>query len=118
MEILDYCTSGGKNVIMDYILSQPIADRTLLLDIRKTIREKGLDSFSLLNTRQLKGKLYEIKVTQNRIMYIIANQEQVYFLHICKKQKGKTEKQELKKSYHTRQRRKLIVGGIDHVCKE
>ena len=29
-----------------------------------------------------------MKISQERIMYIIQNQESVYFLHICKKQKG------------------------------
>ena len=31
-------------------------------------------------------------------MYIIQDQDAVYFLHICKKQKGKAEKQELEKA--------------------
>jgi len=31
-------------------------------------------------------------------MYVIADAESVYFLHACKKQKGKTEKFELEKA--------------------
>ena len=31
-------------------------------------------------------------------MYVIADQGSVYFLNICRKQKGKTEKQELEKA--------------------
>lgn len=31
-------------------------------------------------------------------MYVIADAENVYFLHICKKQKGKAEKHELEKA--------------------
>lgn len=31
-------------------------------------------------------------------MYVIRDQDSVYFLNICKKQKGKAEKQELEKA--------------------
>ena len=52
-------------------------------------------AFQELNTRQLWGKLYEIKYTENRIMYIIKDGDNVYCLHACRKQKGKTEKFDL-----------------------
>ena len=52
-------------------------------------------AFQALNTRQLRGKLYEIKYSTNRIMYVIKDEENVYFLHACQKQKGKAEKFEL-----------------------
>ena len=32
-------------------------------------------------------------------MYVIMNKDAVAFLHICKKQKGKAEKQDLEKHY-------------------
>ncbi len=98
MNILDYATAGGKNIIMSYINSLPGNERAEILEIRAEIREAGLDAFAKLNTRQLRGKLYEIKASQNRIMYVIIDNMNVAFLHICKKQKGKAEKQELKKA--------------------
>ena len=58
----------------------------------------GLDAFEKLNTRQLRGKLWEIKFSQTRLMYVIINKDGVAFLHICKKQKGKAEKQEIDKA--------------------
>ena len=54
--------------------------------------------FQLLATRQLYKKLWEIKISQERIMYVIRDQESVFFLNICKKQKGKAEKQELERA--------------------
>ena len=83
---------------MEYINSQPIKDRTLLLETRKYIRDKGMAAFSILNVRHLRGKLYEIKVEQNRVMYVVADMDTVYFLHICKKQKGKAEKVDIDKA--------------------
>ena len=52
MEIFDYTTAGGKNLIMEYILSQPVKDKTVLLAARKLIRTRGVKAFSMLNTRQ------------------------------------------------------------------
>ena len=98
MEIYDYKTSGGKNLIMDYIESLSKPEKLELLDIRAEIRKSGLDAFEKLDTRQLRGKLWEIRVSQTRVMYVIIDKDGVAFLHICKKQKGKAEKQELDKA--------------------
>lgn len=95
MTIFDYMTSGGKNVITEYIDALPKAERLEIYSIRDEIEESGFDAFEKLNTRQLSGKLWEIKASQNRIMYVIIDNDAVAFLHICKKQKGKAEKQEL-----------------------
>ena len=98
MQIYDYSTSGGKNLILEYIKDLPDALKAEILDKRQLIREKGIEAFLLLTTRQLYKKLWEIKISQERIMYVIQDQESVYFLNICKKQKGKAEIQELEKA--------------------
>ena len=98
MNIYDYTTSGGKNLIMEYVEDLPAPSKAEILAVRQLIREKGVHAFSLLVTRQLYKKLWEIKISQERVMYVIQNQESVFFLNICKKQKGKAEKQELKKA--------------------
>lgn len=84
MNIYDYTTSGGKNVIMDYIEGLPAASKVEILDTRQLIHKRGMEAFQLLVTRQLYKKLWEIKISQERIMYVIADQESVYFLNICK----------------------------------
>ena len=98
MNIYDYTTLGGKNLIMEYIEALPVASKVEILSVRQLIRDKGMDAFPLLVTRQLYKKLWEIKISHERIMYVIRDQESVYFLNICKKQKGKAEKQELEKA--------------------
>ena len=70
-------------------------ERREIYKIRHDIILNGLQAFQELNTRQLRGKLYEIKYSSNRIMYIIKDGENVYFLHACHKQKGKAEKFEI-----------------------
>lgn len=98
MIIYDYTTAGGKDLIMEYIQGLSEALRAEILDTRQLIREKGMDAFPLLVTRQLYKKLWEIKISQERIMYVILDEESVYFLNICKKQKGKAEKKEIEKA--------------------
>jgi len=95
MDIHDYITLGGKNLIKEYIGSRPMAERREIYKIRHEIILNGLLAFQELNTRQLRGKLYEIKHSDNRIMYVIKDDENVYFLHACQKQKGKAEKFEI-----------------------
>lgn len=41
MEIFDYVTLGGKNLITDYIDFLPASERLELYDIRNEIRETG-----------------------------------------------------------------------------
>ena len=108
MEIYDYVTSGGKNLILDYINKLSPKEQLAIYDIRSEIRSNGLDAFEKLNTRQLRGKLWEIKIGQNRIMYVFVDYNAVAFLHICNKQKGKTEKQDIEKAYNRAKREHLI----------
>jgi len=98
LEIYDYQTAGGKNLILSYISELSSQEQLEIYDIREEIRRNGIDAFEKLNTRQLRGKLWEIKASQNRIMYVIMSKDAVAFLHICKKQKGKAEKQDLEKA--------------------
>lgn len=83
---------------MEYVDALPAETKTEILAIRQLITDKGTEAFSLLVTRQLYKKLWEIKISQERIMYMIKDQDSVYFLNICKKQKGKAEKQEPEKA--------------------
>jgi len=95
MEIYDYSTDGGKNLILEYINDLSNREKCEIIDARNEIELNGYDAFFKLNTRQLRGKLWEIKLSQNRIMYVLADKDKVYFLNICKKQKGKAEKREI-----------------------
>ena len=98
MQIHDYHTSGGKNVIKEYLSNLPISERVVGYGIRHRIIEYGLEALEALNTRQLQGKLWEIKFSKNRIMYVIADKDNIHFLHACQKQKGKAEQFELEKA--------------------
>ena len=108
MDIIDYCTQGGKNLIKEYLSSLPISERTYGYGIRHKIIKDGLKAFDGLNARQIQGKLWEIKFFDNRIMYVILDKDSVYFLHACKKQKGKAEKFEFEKALYRAKECNLI----------
>ena len=95
MRIHDYHTASGKNLIKDYLKSLPEIEMYVGYRIRHMLGSRGLSALEELDTRQLKGKLWEIKFSKNRIMYIVADSENIHFLHACKKQKGKAELFEL-----------------------
>jgi phage-related protein len=98
VKIIDYRTAGGKNLIIEYIDALPEAQRAAAYKIRHMIEDSGGQALYDLDTRQLKGKLWEIKFSDNRIMYIVRDSENIYFLHACKKQKNKAQKHVLDKA--------------------
>ena len=50
MQIYDYSTSGGKNLILEYIKDLPDALKAEILDTRQLIREKGIDAFNYIKS--------------------------------------------------------------------
>ena len=95
MNLHDYTTSAGKNLIKEYLSALPKTEMYIGYRIRHMLIKDGLEALAELDTRQLKGKLWEIKFSQNRIMYVLADSDNLYMLHACKKEKGKAEKFEL-----------------------
>lgn len=96
MKIKTYKTLGGKDLILEYIDKLNLKERYIGYAIIELLTEHGIDGLLGLETRQLQGKLWEIKFYKhNRVFYIIVEKEIVYLLHACKKQKGKAEKFEI-----------------------
>lgn len=98
MNVWDYVTAGGKNLINEYLDKLQVYEKAEGYRIKKALNDDGLDALEVLNTRQLRNKLWEIKFGNNRLMYVIADKGNLYILHACKKQKGKAEKFEIDKA--------------------
>jgi len=90
MNVHTYETSGGKDLILEYImrLSKPeIVDG---LSVLENFEKGDLDK---LNKKQWRGKVWEVYFYKsNRIFYVVIEDTNVYLLHACRKQKNKTEK--------------------------
>lgn len=108
MKIVDYVTKGGKNLILTHIEKLPKESKIKILKLRKEIEEREYTFFEILDTKKLFGKLYEIRISNQRIAYVIVDKEIVYFVHIFKKQKNKTEKEDLNVAIE-RARKKGII---------
>lgn len=99
MNVYSYKTNGGKNLILEYLNNLSKKEAAEGYYIIEKLEEEGIDFLKILNTRQLDGKLWEIKFYRhNRIMYVLIDKDSIYLLHACKKQKGKAEKFELDKA--------------------
>ncbi len=98
MNVHHYETSGGKDLIFEFIDKLSRNERAEGLAILGKLEDEGLEALDVLNTRQLRAKLWEIKFfDNNRIMYVVADGDNMYLIHACKKQKGRAEKFELDK---------------------
>ena len=96
MKIHYYATEGGKNLIFEYLDELQNDQKAEGYAILKDLEVNGLDALDGMDTRQLKGKLWEIKFYRhNRVMYVLADNDNIYMLHACQKQKGKAEKFEI-----------------------
>lgn len=99
MKIHSYFTSGGKDLIREYLDRLTNSEKAEGYFILEMLGTKGMTYLESLNTRQIEGKIWEIKFRRhNRIFYILLNEDNLYLLHACKKQKGRAEKFELKKA--------------------
>ena len=99
MQIHSYKTSGGKDLIIDYLESLPIKEQAEGYYIIGILEKEGLAALEYLDTRQIRGKIWEIKFfRKNRFFYVLLDRDNIYLLHACKKQKGKAEKYEVEKA--------------------
>ena len=89
MKVHHYETSSGKDLILEYLYSlsqSEIADGFSILEKFKN------DELDELKIKHWRGKIWEVYFYKhNRIFYVYIDNENVYFLHACRKQKNKTE---------------------------
>ena len=56
MDIYDYTTRGGKNVITNYIDKLSAKERLEIYDIRQEIRKHGMDAFEKRKSGEARDK--------------------------------------------------------------
>lgn len=99
MYLRTYKTSSGTDVIVAYTLSlDDVYEQAIILELMKSIDSKGakyLIQKDKVNTRKLADGLFEIKILKNRFAYMYLKNNYVYMLHAFRKEKQKTEKNDL-----------------------
>ena len=89
MNVYTYTTSGGKDLILGYIMSLSKIEIVDGLSVLEKFEKNQMDQ---LNVKPWKGKVWEVYFYKhNRIFYVIVEDNDIYLLHACRKQKNKTE---------------------------
>lgn len=92
MIVHTYRTSGGKDLIREFINSLTHEERVEGLFILERLENGSIDELDSLNIKKLEGKIWEIKFWKfNRIFYVLEKDDNIYLLHACKKQKNAAE---------------------------
>lgn len=98
MDISFYKKSNGKSPVKIFIDKLNAKDRARVLGCLKNVGELGFDCPRVL-FRQIKGKLWEIKIKSvtagYRIFYVCLNVRNIVLLHCYKKQSQKAPMKEI-----------------------
>lgn len=87
-----YKTQGGKDLILDYINHLQINEKVDGLSVLEAMEENRMNE---LQIKPWQGKVWEVYFYKhNRIFYVTIENENVYLLHACRKQKNKTEQKD------------------------
>lgn len=94
MKIHSYYSSGGRDMILKYINSLPVDERTDGYHVLECMEQDRMDE---LKIKPWQGKVWEVYFYKhNRIFYVTCHNDDIYLLHSCRKQKNKTEKNDCK----------------------
>ena len=94
MNVHNYKTTGGKDLILDYIMNLAKPETVDGLSVLECFEKDELEK---LNIKKWQGKISEVYFFKhNRIFYVIVEDNDIYLLHACRKQKNKTEKKDSK----------------------
>ena len=89
MKLHPYVTTGGKNLILDYIDD---LNNDEMIDGYSVLMKLAQKKFNELTIKKWRGKISEVYFYKhNRIFYVAIDNEDMYLIHACRKQKNKTE---------------------------
>ena len=94
MQIKRYRTRSGRCPVDDYLNKLSKEDRADIVAVLEVVEEHGLDA-PLVSMRQIKGKLWELRISQNRIFYVVIKGDTLVLLHAYKKQGQKAPRHEI-----------------------
>ncbi len=92
MVVTFYETPRGDRPVEAYLDELPAKEAAKVLDVLAAIETHGLDAAV---TRHIRGKLWEIKVSANRIFYVLGTGPEAILLHAYKKQRQKVPAKEI-----------------------
>jgi phage-related protein len=85
MRVTFFKTSSGRSPVVEFIQGLAKSERARLFEALDQVERHGLDAIRV-QFRQIEGKLWEIKVSAHRILYVVIEREEMVLLHAYKKQ--------------------------------
>jgi phage-related protein len=85
MTVTFFKTPSGRSLVLDYIQALSKPERARVFEALDQIERHGFDAIRV-QFRQIEGKLWEIKVSSQRILYVVIEREELVLLHAYKKQ--------------------------------
>lgn len=93
MNVHTYRTAGGKDLIREFLDSLSKRESAEGYHILEILENGDVSDLAKLNIKHFQDKVWEIKFWKhNRMFYIMNDEENIYLLHGCKKQKNAAEK--------------------------
>lgn len=102
-----YVSPAGESPVERYLESLESRERARVTDVLDRVRTEGLRAFGVVS-RQIEGKLWEIKVSRHRVFYVVIDGPIVVLLHAFQKQSRKAPKAEIDVA---RARMKEVIDG-------
>lgn len=106
MKIRFYQTLAGSRPVEKYLQALPLGERAKIAATIEDICQHGLEGSSA-TFRHIQGRLWEIKVSSQRVFYVIISGPEMILLHAYKKQTQKAPKKEIETAQH---RMKDVLG--------
>ncbi|HEX9576543.1 MAG TPA: type II toxin-antitoxin system RelE/ParE family toxin [Myxococcales bacterium] len=91
MKIAFYGTASGASPVEKYLVGLDSKERAAVADALKAIENSGLHAAGV-RTRQIRGKLWEIKASQQRVFYVVVMGGEMVLLHAAKKEGQKADR--------------------------
>lgn len=107
MKIKFYQTLSGARPVEKYLAGLQLDERVKVVAAIDDIHRNGLDGSGVV-LRQIEGKLWEIKVSAQRVFYVILSGPEMILLHAYKKQSQKAPKSEIATAM---KRMRDVLGG-------
>ena len=93
MRLRFYVTSAGANPVKRYLDGLAGRDAAEVFASFRHIESHGLDG--LVSCRSIKGKVWELRISQQRIFYVLITGPEMVLLHAYKKQGQKAPRVEI-----------------------
>jgi phage-related protein len=85
MRVTFFKTGSGRSPVLEYILDLAKPERARLFEALDQIERYGFKA-ARIQFRQIEGKLWEIKASAHRVLYVVVDRDEMVLLHAYKKQ--------------------------------